>query len=293
MKIAFFGLPLAACLLAQDGHDVVFAGLSRTDVAGGRRLRRTIGPERVVSKPRLDAALTARLEAERPDLLVSWFWTSRLPIRLVRCARLGGFGVHPSLLPRHRGPDPTTWAILSGDEETGVTAHRIAAEYDTGAILASRRLRIAPSWNAWQLAKALDRPSLTLLREVARAFADGSPPPEVAQEESAATQAPFLEDEDLVLRWSEPAAAIVRKVRALAPAPGARCEIDGRELVLLSARAVPAPPALEAVGEAALVDGRCLIRAGDAAVEVLAAESDGGPLSLADLRASFHVGSND
>jgi methionyl-tRNA formyltransferase len=293
VKIAFFGLPLAACLLARDGHEVVFAGLSRADGVGGRRLRRTIGEGRVVLKPKLDAALVARLDAERPDLLVSWFWTSRLPVRLVRCARLGGFGVHPSLLPRHRGPDPTTWAILSGDEETGVTAHRIAADYDTGAILGTRRVRIDPAWNAWLLARALDRPSLALLREVTRAFADGHPPAEVPQDEAAATQAPFLDDEALVIRWTDAADAIVRKVRALAPAPGARCEIAGRELVVLSARAVPAPAALEAIGEAALIEDRCLVRASDAAVEILSAESDGEALSPAALRAAFLVDAID
>src|SRR6185436_17968339 len=113
----------------------------------------------------------ARVRALQPDLLVSWFWTTRLPMALIEAARFGGIGAHPSLLPRHRGPDPTYWAIASGDVETGVTVHRIAEDYDTGAILAQERLAIDPHWNAWNLARALDRPSLRLLRATAARFA--------------------------------------------------------------------------------------------------------------------------
>ena len=68
---------------------------------------------------------------------------------VLEVAPLGAIGVHPSLLPRHRGPDPYFWAIESGDLETGVTAHRLEEEYDTGAILAQRRLAIDASWNSW------------------------------------------------------------------------------------------------------------------------------------------------
>jgi methionyl-tRNA formyltransferase len=287
VKIAFFGLPLAACLLAHDGHEIVLAALSRADAVGGRRLRRTIGAERVLLRPKLDAALARRITAEAPDLLVSWFWTTKLPMSLVAKARLGGFGVHPSLLPRHRGPDPTTWAILSGDTETGVTAHRIAADYDTGAILGVKRLRIDPTWNAWILARALDRPSLALLRETAAAFARGAPPPEREQDPALATAAPFLDEAASVIRWGQPAATIERLVRALAPAPGAACEVNGVELVVMAARVVPAPTALEAPGEALVHDGRCFVRAADGAIEILAAETDGKPLDRDDLAAVF------
>ena len=104
------------------------------------------------------AEFVARVRAAAPDLLVSWFWTKRIPARLLSVAP--AVGVHPSLLPRHRGPDPYFWAIDAGDETTGVTAHRLDATYDTGPILAQRTLEIRPSWDAWRLARALDRPSL-------------------------------------------------------------------------------------------------------------------------------------
>ena len=74
------------------------------------------------------------------------FWTTKLPPAWVKLARLGGIGVHPSLLPRPQsGPDPYFAAIDAGDEVTGVTVHRIEADYDTGAILAARNVTIAES----------------------------------------------------------------------------------------------------------------------------------------------------
>ncbi len=159
MRIAFFGLPLAALLLAHDGHEIVFAGLSRRKSPGERRLVRLLGSDRVRIVPKVDdPAVVRAVAAAEPDLLVSWFWTTKLTPRLLAVAPRGAFGVHPSLLPRHRGPDPYFWTILHGDAESGVTAHRLADDYDTGAVLGQRRLAVEPSWTAFRLAKALDRP---------------------------------------------------------------------------------------------------------------------------------------
>jgi methionyl-tRNA formyltransferase len=174
------------------------------------------------------------------------------------------------LLPRHRGPDPYFWAIDVGDAVTGVTAHELGTEYDTGPVLAFRSLAIDPSWNAWRLARALDRPSLALLREVARDFASGAPPPGVRQDETRATLAPEPDDEELALRWSWSAARIERRVRAAAPWPGAWTEIADRIVTLVRVRATHDFPAALAAGEAAVrSDGIAVVRAADDAVELL------------------------
>lgn len=287
LRIAFFGLPLAGCLLLADGHELVLAAISRADAPGRARLRRRLGDERVLLRPDVtDPRLLARLEAARPDLLVSWFWTTRLPTELVAAARLGGIGAHPSLLPRHRGPDPTYHAILAGDRETGVTVHHIAAEYDTGAILAQEALAIDDRWNAFDLARALDRPSLRLLRDVVGRLARGEPVPERAQEASAATLAPFPEEDDLWIRWDEPTAHVLRQVRALAPSPGAVTEIGDRVVTVLAASALDrAPAVLEEPGEAAWLHGRAVVRTRDGAVSIDRFDVEGEPATAADLSA--------
>jgi len=277
MRIAFVGLPLAALLLRADGHDVVWAGVCRRDALGTRRLRRTIGRENVSMMPDLERLADA-VAARKPELVVSWFWTRKVPASFRAIAPLGAIGVHPSLLPRHRGPDPYFWAIDAGDTVTGVTAHQLDDAYDTGAILARRELAIDPSWNAWTLAKKLDRPSLALLRETVRAFAEGKPPAPLAQDDALATEAPQPSDDDLEIRWTDDAAHIERRVRAASPWPGAFTAIGDVALTLTRVRATTSRPELLAAlepGEAIVRDdGIAMVRARDGAVELLGGRSE-------------------
>ncbi|MFO0756821.1 MAG: formyltransferase family protein [Byssovorax sp.] len=285
LRIAFFGLPLAALLLERDGHEIALAALSRTDTVGLRRARRHFG-DRLLIKPKVsDPALHARLRALAPDLLVSWFWTTRLPMTLVRAARLGGIGAHPSLLPRHRGPDPTFWAIASGDTETGVSVHRIAAEYDTGDVLAQERLSIDPRWTAWDLARALDRPSLRALRATVGRFARGEAVEGTPQDAALATEAPIPDDEMAAIRWSWSTDRVLRQVRALAPSPGAWTEIGGQVVVITRAEAADRFPRALEPGEGVVEDGRAIVRTGDGAVALLAGEIEGEPATMGDIAA--------
>ncbi len=276
MRVAFFGLPLAALLLDRDGHDIVYAGLCRPGAIGTRRLRARIGADRVVVKPHVDGReVLARVTAAKPDLLVSWFWTTRLPRPLLATAPLGAIGAHPSLLPRHRGPDPYFWAIESGDRETGVTVHLLGDEYDTGAIVATRRLAIDPAWSAWTLAKKLDRPSLALLREVVRAYADGHAPEPTPQDDALATLAPAPSDEMMEISWAMSAAAVVRRVRAASPWPGAFTDLAGETLVITRARETSDVLRTLAPGEAFVrADGVAVVAAVKGGVELLAGRMD-------------------
>jgi methionyl-tRNA formyltransferase len=238
-------------------------------------------------KPDVDAPSTlARLRGAAPELLVSWFWTTKLPEPLLAVAPRGAFGVHPSLLPRHRGPDPYFWAIDAGDEVTGVTAHLLSGEYDTGAILAQRTLRIDPSWNAWQLARALDRPSLALLREIARDLRANQVPQE--QDERRATLAPAPSDEELEIDWKQPTERILRRVRAAAPWPGAWTFFGDEAVTVVRAEAARSFPRALEPGEAAVVDGRAVVRTADGAVALL-----GGRMESAEEDEHYEADAED
>ena len=283
MRIAFFGLPLAALLLAEDGHDIVVCVLSRKDSPGRRRITRLLS-RRVSLRGELpEQAILEQLRGAKPDLLVSWFFTAKLPTSFVGTASQGGIGVHPSLLPRHRGPDPYFAAIDQGDPTTGVTVHRIEAEYDTGAILGSREIAIDPTWNAWQLARRLDRPSLELLRATVLRLAAGEALHERKQDERLATYAPLPSDADCALDWSWPAERLLRRIRALSPAPGAFTQIGGQILTILAARPAPTFPRALLPGEAAVVDDTAVIRAGDGGVALVLADLDGTLLDEKEL----------
>ena len=269
MRIAFFGLPLAALLLSGDGHDIAFSGIAQRSAIGTRRLLRRLGPARVhVAPDAADAGVVRQLRLLQPEIIVSWFWTKKLPRAILDLAP--SFGVHPSLLPRHRGPDPYFWTIDRGDEMTGVTAHVLEDQYDTGAILSQRTIRVNRDWDSWKLARALDGPSLSLLREVTRAFAAGNPPLPRAQDERLATHAPQPREDDLSIRWDRPAERIARRVRAAAPWPGAWTQIGESVVTLEQVRPTGDFPRVLWPGEAAVrPDGVAVVRAVDAALELL------------------------
>lgn len=291
LRIAFFGLPLGAWLLHRDGHDLRFAVLSPAEGPGRRRLERVLGAERVVHAgelgQRLDEVVLATLTREAPDLIVSWFWTRRIPARVLELARFGGVGAHPSLLPRHRGPDPYYWAIDSGDVETGVTIHRLTERYDDGDILARRSLVIG-NRDAWQLARALDRPSLELLRSEVSSLARGGTQKAVSQDDSLATLAPVPSGDELRVDFRWPTERILRRIRALAPVPGLPLEVEGLPLVVTGARAAEDYPRALEPGEAAVVGEppALVLRTGDGAFVVERAvfdlETPGNPLSAAE-----------
>jgi methionyl-tRNA formyltransferase len=257
--------------LKADGHDVR-AFVRQKDALGLRRLRRTCPVE---IRTEFDATFARELRSISPGLIVSWFWTRQLPRHILAIAP--AIGVHPSLLPRWRGPDPYFWAIASGDAITGVTAHHLDENYDTGPILGRRELAIDPSWNSWILARKLDRPSLALLREVVMAFARGAPPRAVPQDESLVTHAPA--PKDLEIRWSRTSAEIERFIRAAAPYPGAFTDIGGETIVVTKAKIMEAPKSLNP-GEALVREGLAIVRTADSGLALVGGhrEADESPL---------------
>jgi len=267
LRIAYVGLPLGALLLERDGHDLVWVGLPRRDSLGTRRARRVFG-DRLAVTPKLDVATLHRAQEAGANYLVSWFWTKRVPPSWLKAFQGQTIGVHPSLLPRHRGPDPIFWAIDAGDSITGVSAHRLEVEYDVGEVLAQRSVSIDDAVNGWRLAKLLDRPSLAVLRELLVRVRDGERLTAMAQDEALATDAPALEDDDLAIVWTWDAHRIARRIRAAAPWPGAWTELGEALVTVVSATVAPDVPAALSPGEAWVAGDRAFVCCGHGAVEL-------------------------
>jgi methionyl-tRNA formyltransferase len=269
-RIAYFGLPLGALLLHRDGFSPALAVLSPTEAPGRRRLRALLEGRLVDAQDERDAQaleedVDRRLALLAPDLIVSWYFTRRLPARWLDAAPLGAIGVHPSLLPRHRGPNPFFWAIDSGDPDTGVTVHRLVEEYDEGDVLFTESVPIGER-NAWQLARALDRPSLRLLRSAVRAIVEGRAPARVPQDHGQATWAPEPSGEELRADWRWPTARVLRRIRALAPVPGLALSIRGVELFVMEAAAAADYPLALEPGEAGVTAAGLVVRTADGAI---------------------------
>ncbi len=267
LRLAYVGLPLGALLLERDGHDFVWVGLSRRDSLGTRRAQRVFG-DRVAVTPKLDGPTLRRVREQGANYLVSWFWTKRVPPAWLKSFGGQTLGVHPSLLPRHRGPDPIFWAIDAGDAVTGVSAHRLEVEYDVGDVLAQRTVPIDDDVNGWKLAKRLDRPSLAVLRDLLGRVRSGDALQALPQDENLATEAPALEDDDLSIVWSWDASRISRRIRAASPWPGAWTEVGETLVTLVRASVRDAAPAALSPGEAWVDGDRAFVRCGLGALEL-------------------------
>jgi methionyl-tRNA formyltransferase len=147
--------------------------------------------------------------------------------------------VHPSLLPRWRGPAPVERALMAGDTETGVTIHRTTSELDAGPIAAQRAFPIDPEDDAGSVYRRAAALAVELLDEVL-------PDPDfVPQPEDGVTYAAKLTPADRELDWSRPPAELLDTIRALSPHIGARGEVRGRRVTVWRAR--PTGPEAELV----------------------------------------------
>ena len=148
----------------------------------------------------------------------------------------GAVGVHPSLLPRHRGASPVAAAILAGDQVTGVTIYQMDERLDSGPILAAESLPISREATTPTLQASLEAVAARLLPATLDRLEQGRITPQ-PQSEGQATYAPRLSRADGRVSWDQPAEEIERRLRALQPWPGVRAELGGTEVKLLAGRA--------------------------------------------------------
>jgi methionyl-tRNA formyltransferase len=175
------------------------------------------------------------LDALEPDAIVVVAYGEILTPDVLDIPRLGAVNVHFSILPRWRGAAPVARAILEGDEVTGVTVMLMDEGLDTGPVLRSEETSIAPDEDAGTLGGRLAELGAPLLIEVLQGLEDGSVEPR-SQDHAAATFAPKLLPDERTIDWTHPSDAIVRRVRAFAPEPGAVTTFRQGRLKVLEAR---------------------------------------------------------
>ncbi len=174
-----------------------------------------------------DAALAREtIEAACPDVLVVAAYGLILPQWVLDMPRHGCINIHASLLPRWRGAAPIHRAIEAGDSETGITLMQMDAGLDTGDMLRTERLAIAPRDTTASLHDRLAMLGAQMVVKALRDLASGplecTPQPQVG-----VTYAEKIAKTESQIDWSQPAQAIDRRVRALTPAPGAYTLLNG------------------------------------------------------------------
>lgn len=237
----------------------------------GRRLRPTAVADaaRAVGLPLQEVATVKTgpgfeaVRDSRPDVLVVVAYGEILPGDVLELPRIGPVNVHFSLLPALRGADPVRRAIAGGATTTGVTTIRMNLGMDTGPILLQAEEAIRPEDDAGTLGERLAALGGRLLVETLDGLEAGTIE-ERPQDDAAATLARRFGSEEEWIEWEAPADEIVRRIRALAPDPGARTRFRGRVLKAYRGRVVSG----EGTPGAVLDPGDLVIAAGEGAVRL-------------------------
>ncbi|NWF77312.1 MAG: methionyl-tRNA formyltransferase [Chloroflexi bacterium] len=206
---------------AGRGHQVVFSPVKKLAL---ERQIPVIQPETFKSREAVE-----KLASFQPELIIVAAFGLILPLEVLSLPKFACLNVHPSLLPRHRGPSPVANAILCGDELTGVTIMVMDEGLDTGPILAQEKVGISFMNSAGSLSSKLSHVGARLLLETLPKWLGGELKPRV-QDESQATYSKFITSKDAEIDWHLTAVEVWRRVRAYNPWPSSYTWCQGKRL---------------------------------------------------------------
>ncbi|MCH1868571.1 methionyl-tRNA formyltransferase [Nocardioides sp. CFH 31398] len=233
MRVVFAGTPEVAVpslrAVAASGHELVGV-VTRPDAPAGRGRRLVASPVAEAaeelgvpvlkpSHPR-EEDFQAALRGWEPDCCPVVAYGALLPQSALDIPPHGWVNLHFSLLPAWRGAAPVQHAVRAGDEFTGATTFRIVRAMDAGPTFGVMTERVRPTDTAGDLLGRLAVAGADLLVATLDGIEDGSLEAR-EQPEDGVSHAPKVEVADARVDWSEPAAAVDRRIRSCTPAPGA------------------------------------------------------------------------
>ena len=240
MRVIFMGTPDFAVpslqALLDHGYEVC-AVYTQPDKPKNRGMKLQASPVKEYAlsenipvcqpvKLRGGTALACIRELE-PELIVVAAYGRILPEDILAYPRYGCINVHSSLLPKYRGAAPINWAILNGEETTGVSIMYMAKELDAGDVILQKETPIGPDEDAQALTVRLADLGAEALSEAVAAIGNGTAA-RTPQDESRQTYASMLTKEMSPIDWTRSAREIDCQVRGLIPWPCAACELAGQ-----------------------------------------------------------------
>lgn len=232
-KIIFMGTPefsVNVLNMLIDEHYEILAVVTQPDKPVGRK-------KIITPTPVKELALTYDLPVYQPvklsnspeleellameaDLIVTAAYGQFLPKRLLESPKFGAVNVHASLLPKYRGGAPIQYAIMNGDEETGVTIMQMISKMDAGDIYSQAKLPILPTDNVQSVFEKLSVLGSQLLKETLPKLFQNELTP-IPQDENLVTFSPNIKREEEQINWNMTAQQVDCLIRALSPWPGA------------------------------------------------------------------------
>ena len=237
MKILFMGTPDFAVpsleALLNAGHEICGV-FTQPDKPKNRGMKlqappvkefalahdiRVFQPESVK-----DGAAIEQIRSLEPELIAVAAYGRILPVDILEYPAYGCINVHSSLLPKYRGSAPIHWAILNGDEQSGVTIMHMSKAMDSGDIIAQAVTPIDPNETVETLHDRLAQMGAKLLVEVVEQLKNGTAT-RTPQDESKVTYAPMLSRALSPLDWTRTARQLHDQVRGLIPWPATTTDI--------------------------------------------------------------------
>ncbi len=239
MRIVFMGTPdfAAASLqkLIDEKYDIA-AVFTQPDKPRNRGMSLSFSPVKelalqngldVYQPTKLrDGSFTELLRSLKPDVLVVVAYGRILPENALSVPTYGAVNVHSSLLPKYRGAAPVQWAVLNGDNVTGVSTMYLAPEMDTGDVIFTVKTEIGEFETSGELFDRLMVMGAELLHKTLRAIENGTAP-RSKQDESQASYVTMLDKSMSPIDWSRSPREIVKHICGLQPWPVATTEIGG------------------------------------------------------------------
>jgi len=232
IRIIFIGTPEFGAIileeLVKNNYQPVLV-ITNPDKPVGRKQVLTPPPVKLaaqkykisIEQPEKIKNSKIKIQNLEPDLIITAAYGQIIPKEILKIPKYGCLNIHPSLLPKYRGPSPIQAAILNGDKETGVTIMLMDEKMDHGPILNQRELEF--SILNFQFSKLHDRLAdlgAKLLLETIPDWINGKIKPQT-QDEKKATYTKIIKKEDGEINWKKPAQEIERQIRAFNSWPGA------------------------------------------------------------------------
>jgi methionyl-tRNA formyltransferase len=242
MKVIFMGTPQFSVetleSLIDAGHEIVLV-VTQPDRPKGRGKEVQVTPVKEVAiryglpvfqPPKLrDVAAIAELKKYQGDVMVVVAFGQILPKQVLEMTRYGCINVHASLLPAYRGAAPIQWAIINGEEVTGITTMLMDEGLDTGDMILKEEVAITPQETGASLHDKLAKVGATLCVRTIKAIEEGNATLE-KQGKTTTEYASMFKKEMGRINWEKPAVEIERLVRGLDSWPGAYSLLNDREL---------------------------------------------------------------
>lgn len=226
-----------------------------------------------------DGQLQSWLADRQPDVAVVLAYGRILPPDVLRTPLHGCINLHASILPRHRGAAPIQWAIMSGDEVTGISLMQMDEGMDTGPVYSVQPIPIDPDEDAGTLTERLALLAAKVVETDLQRAVSGELP-SIPQDPNLASYAPPITHADQQLSFEMGAPELLRRIRALSPSPGAVTVVRQKRLKILTARRsaeeVPGPAATVSISKR-----RILVATGEGTLELLRLQLEGKPVQAA------------